>query len=77
MATLRRLLGLALATAGTVAAVVLVRRRFSRPRARIDLYYEDGTMLSFEEGSPQAERMLFLAYEALRAVGPGSQPRLG
>ncbi len=71
MAALRRLLGLAALAAAATAAVVLVRRRFSRRRARIDLYYEDGTMLSFEEGSPQAERMLFLAQKALRAVGPG------
>jgi len=66
---LRRLLGLLALGAALAGGVVLFRRRFSRRRERIDLYYEDGAMVSFEEGSAEAEGMLPLAYDVLRAAG--------
>jgi hypothetical protein len=42
-----------------------VRRR-SAQRERVDLYYEDGSMVSLSNGSPDAERLLPLAREILR-----------
>jgi hypothetical protein len=58
--------GLALA-AGTFAVSLLYRRRASRRRERVDLYYEDGSMVSLPEGSPGAERLLPIAHEILAA----------
>ena len=57
----RKLLTGALLAAGSVAASVLVRRRAARKVERIDLYAEDGSMLSLANGSPGAERLLPLA----------------
>jgi hypothetical protein len=63
----RKLLtGLALA-AGSVAGSVLYRRRVVRRRERVDLYYEDGSMISLAEG-PELERLLPLAREVLHAA---------
>jgi hypothetical protein len=47
-----------LLAAGSLAGSVLVRRRAARRRERIDLYAEDGSMLSFGEGTPEASRLL-------------------
>jgi hypothetical protein len=44
------------------------RRRAATRRERIDLYYEDGSMISLDEGSPAAGRLLPLARETLRAA---------
>jgi hypothetical protein len=51
--------------AGMLAGAMFVRRR-SAPRERVDLYYEDGSMVSLANGSPDAERLLPLAREILR-----------
>jgi hypothetical protein len=51
--------------AGSLAGLVLVRRRAARKRERVDLYGEDGSMQSFAEGSPEAERLLPIAHELL------------
>jgi hypothetical protein len=65
---LRRLIG-ALAVAGLVlGGVVLYRRRLAQRRSRVDLYYESGSMISLDEGSPAAERLLPLARETLQAA---------
>ena len=47
-----------LLAAGSLAGSVLVRRRAARKRERVDLYAEDGSMHSFAEGTPEAERLL-------------------
>ena len=49
------------ALAGAVALVA--RRRRAGPR--VDVYYEDGSMVSLEPRLPQAERMLGAARHAL------------
>ena len=58
---------------GVVAALagVAVRRarRRRRPRAYVDLYYDDGSMVSLEPGAPGADRLLRLAHDALRRSG--------
>jgi hypothetical protein len=71
---LRRALGLLGLAAAVTGAVLLARRLVFRRRERIDLYYEDGAMLSFEQGSPLADRLLALAHDALRAAGEPARP---
>ena len=53
--------GVLLAT-GSLAGSVLVRRRAARRRERVDVYAEDGTMVSHAEGTPEAERLLAIAH---------------
>jgi hypothetical protein len=62
----RSLLGAALGAAGAVA---LLRRRTAERREHVDLYYDDGSMLSLERGAPDAAPLLQLARDALRAAG--------
>jgi hypothetical protein len=66
----RRLLtGLALGAASAAAATVFRRR--SRNRARVEVYFGDGSIVTLDEGSADAGRMLGLARQALGAVrGP-------
>jgi hypothetical protein len=54
--------GLLLA-AGSLAGSVLVRRRAARKRERIDLYAEDGSMVSFADDSVEGTRLLPIARE--------------
>ena len=62
--TRRKALVLLAAAAGAVA---LLRRRRATA-ARVDVYYEDGSMISLERGTPRADRMLALAADALAAA---------
>ena len=52
---------------GMLAGAAFIRRR-SVHRERADLYYEDGSMISLSDGSPDAERLLPLAREILRSA---------
>ena len=54
------------ALAAVAGAVAVVRRR--RVAGRVDVYYDDGSMLSLERDTPQARRMLDLAGEAIAAT---------
>jgi hypothetical protein len=63
----RRLVVLAGLATGVVAGLVFFRREASRRRERVDLYYADGSMASLADGSPDAERLLALGRDALRA----------
>ena len=54
----RRLLGLLGFGTGVFAGSVLYRRSTGRRRDRIDVYFDDGSMVSFVEGSPEAEKLL-------------------
>jgi hypothetical protein len=58
----RLLTGLALAA--SLAGAVLFRRR-SRRRDRVDVYFDDGSMVSAGDGSPEASTMLPLARRIL------------
>ena len=69
MAQRRFVTTLALA-AGSIVGGVLYRRRTARRRERIDLYYDDGSMLSLSRGSPDVARLLPLAREVLDAARP-------
>jgi hypothetical protein len=51
--------------AGSLAGSLLVRRRAARRRERVDVYREDGSMVSYAEGTPEATRMLAIAHTVL------------
>jgi hypothetical protein len=50
-----------LLAAGSVAGTIFFRRHAARRRERVDLYFEDGSMVSLTEGAPEAETVLPLA----------------
>ena len=64
----RRLLGLLGFGTGLAAGSVLYRRSVGRRRERVDIYFDDGSMVSFVDGSPEADRLLPAAREALAAA---------
>ena len=66
----RKALGLAGFATGVFAGSVLYRRTLGRRRARVDVYFGDGSMITFVDGSPEAEMLLPVAREALSAVKP-------
>ena len=68
MRGLRRLLGFLTLVGIAFAGIVIYRRRFLARRERVDLYFEDGSLVSFEQGSDGAGRLLPLAHDALRAA---------
>ena len=53
---------------GLFAGSVLYRRSNGRRRERVDVYFDDGSMVSFVEGSPEAEKLLPVARDALGAA---------
>jgi hypothetical protein len=50
------------------AGAVLLRRRTISRGEHVDLYYDDGSMISLENGAPDAQRMLAITREALSRV---------
>jgi len=64
----RRLLGLLGFATGILAGSVVLRRRFRKPRDRVEVYFDDGAMISYVEGAPEAATLLDAARDALRAV---------
>jgi len=67
----RRKLWTALSLAvGSAVGSVVVRRRRARGTPRVDLYFDDGSMLSLAEGTPEADRVLPVAHEVLAVAGP-------
>ena len=64
----RKVLTALLVAAGSLAGAIAYRRRFSRRPERVDLYYEDGSMVSLAEGSADAERLLEIARRVLTAA---------
>jgi hypothetical protein len=66
----RRVVLLAGLAIGALAAIGWARRTGAGRRERVDLYYADGSMVSLGDGSPDAERLLTLGRDALRAAQP-------
>jgi hypothetical protein len=64
----RRLLGLGALVGFALAVGSFIRRGAGRRRERVDLYYDDGSMVSLPDGSPESERLLALGRDALRAA---------
>ena len=64
----RKVLAGFLLAVGSLAGTILYRRRFARRRDRVDVYFEDGSMLSLTEGSAEAATALPLARRILDAA---------
>ena len=62
---MRKLLVTALLGGGALVAVAARRRQAARTE-RVDVYFEDGSMVSVVEGAPGADRLLPVARDALR-----------
>jgi hypothetical protein len=54
--------------AAVAVAAVVLRRHKGAGAARVDVYYDDGSMVSLERDTPQAARMLALAADAFAAT---------
>jgi hypothetical protein len=61
----RKVLGLLGFGTGVFAGSVLYRRSTGRRRERVDVYFDDGSMVSFVEGSNEAGTLLPVARDAL------------
>jgi hypothetical protein len=61
----RKFLGLLGFGTGVFAGSVLYRRSNARRRDRVDVYFDDGSMVSFVEGSSEAENLLRVARTVL------------
>jgi hypothetical protein len=57
----RRLLALLGFATGLVVGTFFYRRAAAGKRERVDLYFDDGSMVSLADGSPGAERLLPVA----------------
>jgi hypothetical protein len=64
----RKLVAIAALLGAWVAGMALLRRTAGARRERVDLYFEDGSMVSVAGGSPEAAKVLPYAREALRAA---------
>ncbi len=54
--------------AGSLAGSLFYRRRAARHRERVDIYGEDGSMVSIADGAPEGARLLSLAHELIHSV---------
>ena len=68
----RRTLTVAGFLSGAAGALLLYRRGGGRGRERVDLYFDDGSMVSLAEGSPGAVELLPLARRILETARNGS-----
>jgi len=64
----RKVLGLVGFGTGLFAGSVLYRRSTGRRRDRVDVYFDDGSMVSLVEGSPEADKLLPVARDVLAAA---------
>ncbi len=64
----RKLLGLLGFGTGVLAGGLLYRRSAGRRHERVDVYFADGSMVSFVEGSSEADTLLPVARTALGAA---------
>ena len=67
----RRLLTFAGFASGALAGTAAYRRWFGGNRERLDVYFDDGSFVTYESGSVEAERLLPLAQQVLTAAGRG------
>ena len=64
----RKALGVFGFATGLFAGSVLYRRTVARRRERVDVYYADGSMITYDEGSSEASELLAVARDALAAA---------
>ncbi len=65
---MRRGLLLAGLLGGAIAAGAAYERAFPSRRDRLDVYFDDGSFVTYVDGSSEAERLLPLARAVLAAV---------
>jgi len=65
----RRAVALAGFASGALAGTALYRHFFGGSRERLDVYFDDGSFITFGAGSPEAARLLPLARQVLVAAG--------
>jgi hypothetical protein len=63
-----RLLTLAGVASGALAGTALYRRWFGGGPERLDLYFDDGSFVTFEASSAEGARLLPLANQVLTAA---------
>jgi hypothetical protein len=68
----RRRLWFLVVGAGSFAGTLLYRRRTVRNRMRVDVYFDDGSMVSLAAGSPDADALLPTAQQILAQVQAGA-----
>jgi hypothetical protein len=61
----RRLTAFLLALGSLVGAAAVWRRRSARGKEHVDVYFADGSMVTFAEGSEEAARLLPIARRLL------------
>ena len=59
-----------LVAGGSIAGSLLYRRRAVGRRERVDLFAEDGSMVSLGDGAPQSVELLTLARELIALTAP-------
>ena len=64
----RRVLALLGFATGVFAGSVVFRRQFGKRRDRVEVYFDDGAMISYVDGAPEAATLLDAARDALRAA---------
>ena len=64
----RRLLALSGLASGALAAALAYRRLLGGRRGRVDLYFADGSFVTYVEGSESADSLLPVARQVLAAV---------
>ena len=55
------------AAVGSATGAILLRRR-ARSRDRLELYFEDGSLVTLAQGTPEAEPLLLHARDLLAAA---------
>ena len=66
----RKVVAAVFVSAAAVAGAVLWRRR-GRRQEHVDLYFADGSMVSLEQGSVQADKLIPLARDVVASARPG------
>ena len=66
----RRLFALAGFASGALAGTAACRRWFGGSRERLDVYFDDGSFVTFAGRSPEAAKLLPLAQRVVAAVRP-------
>ena len=64
-----RFVGLAGRATGALAGTAAYRHWFGGSRERLDVYFDDGSFVTFGSGSPEAARLLPLARQVLAVAG--------
>jgi hypothetical protein len=65
----RKAFALAGFASGALAGTAAYRHWFGGSRERLEIYFDDGSFVTFGAGSPQSARLLPLARQVLVAVG--------